>query len=233
MERDKPTILIVDDDHFFRIALREVLEDDYNLVEAETGEKALRILQERGDIDLILLDYLLPPGIDGLEVLERMKTLEYKIPVILVTGKGSEEVAVEAFRLGVRNCIIKPFGVNELQQLLKNILHPRETYTSLINQAIDFIELHYHQPISARNVSQDTGLSLSYLEHVFMKEVGCTITHYINIHRIAKAKNLLLNRNLLIKEIAAQVGFIDQRYFSRLFKKYEKCTPTTYRKREQ
>ena len=77
MERDKPTILIVDDDPSIRVALREVLEDNYNLVEAETGEETLTILQERQDIDLVLLDYFLPPGIDGLEVLARMKALDY------------------------------------------------------------------------------------------------------------------------------------------------------------
>jgi DNA-binding NtrC family response regulator len=122
MVETKPTILIVDDEPSCRVALRIALEDEYELLEAESGEETLRILQERKDIDLVLLDYLLPPGIDGLEVLTRMKVSGYEIPVILVTGKGSEEVAVKAWRLGVRNYIIKPPKVTALLHFLDRIV---------------------------------------------------------------------------------------------------------------
>ena len=70
MSDEKRTLLIVDDEPSCREAFCVALEDDYNFIEAETGEKALEILQSREDIGLVILDYLLLPGIDGLEVLE-------------------------------------------------------------------------------------------------------------------------------------------------------------------
>jgi two-component system response regulator YesN len=213
--------------------LREVLEDDFHLIEAETGEGALTILQERQGIDLVLLDYLLPPGIDGLEILRKTKELEYDVPVVMVTGKGSEEVAVEAFRFGSRDYIVKPFKVKKLREIISKNIPSIETYKSYIDKAIEFIEMHYHQPISTKDVSINIGLSLSYLEHVFKKKVGHTVTHHIVSLRIDEAKKLLLNRNLLIKEIAAKVGFKNQNYFCSIFKKYEEMTPTEYREQIQ
>lgn len=87
MIADRSTLPVVDDELSCRESLFVTLEDDYNLIEAGTGEETLSILRRREDIDLVLLDYLLPPGIDGLEVLERMKDLECEVPLIIVMGK--------------------------------------------------------------------------------------------------------------------------------------------------
>ena len=87
--------------------------DDYDLVLAETAEEALKILDRRADIGLLFLDYQLP-GMNGLEVMERFRKKGYDIPVVVVTGKGSEEVAARFSEYQVFRYIIKPFSPRQI-----------------------------------------------------------------------------------------------------------------------
>jgi two-component system response regulator YesN len=229
MTDEKRTLLIVDDEPSCREAFCVALEDDYSLVEVETGEQALEILQSREDISLVLLDFLLPPGIDGLKVFERMKEFDCNIPVIIVTGKGSEKVAVEAFRLGARDYITKPFKVRELQGIIEDILTPIKLRKSLVDKAIDFMEEQYCRPISAINVARGIGVSYSHLARSFKDSKKYTVEIWLNRLRIDKAKSLLKYSNLEIKEVAAKVGFNDQNYFYQMFKKVTGKSPSEYR----
>ena len=172
---DIPTLLIVDDEPSCREAFCVALEDEYTLIEAETGEQALEILQSREDIGLVLLDYLLPPGIDGLEVLERMRKLKCEVPVIIVTGKGSEEVCRSAFKIGVQDYIQKPFKVEELRATIKAILDPLRVENTPVDRAIKFMEEQFWRPISAIDVARDIGVSYSHLARSFKDSKKCTV----------------------------------------------------------
>jgi two-component system response regulator YesN len=130
----------------------------------------------------------LPPGIDGLEVLKRMKTLNNAAPVVFITGKGSEDVAVRAFRLGICDYISKPFKIMRLREIIKMNIFSKEINMPYVKKTFKFIETHYDQPISARDVSENVGISLSHLEHIFKKQVNNTITYYITSFRINEAK---------------------------------------------
>ena len=229
MIEDNPILLIVDDELSCRETFRIALEDEYHLIEAETGEQALNIVKVRQDIDLVFLDYLLPPGMDGLEVLERMKELKYEIPVIIVTGKGSEEVAVKAFKFGAKDYIIKPFKVQNLRAAIEEILGLTELGKCLVDKAIKFMKKNYFQPISAKDVAKAIGVSYSHLAYLFKMEKGCSIIFWLNKLRIEKAKVLLHYSGLEIKEIAAQVGFRSQQYFCKVFKMYLRFTPSEYK----
>jgi two-component system response regulator YesN len=229
MPESKQVVLIVEDEEAVRAPYDVTLSDEYDLLMAETGEEALDVLHQGKDIDLILLDYLLPSGIDGLEVLERMK--DCKIPVIVVTGKGSERICQEAFRLGVDDYITKPFKVEELQARVRKALCPSDVEKCPLDKAVEFMKEKYCQPIFARDVAQEVGFSVSHLEHTFKREIGLSVMKYLNSLRIEKAKNLLLNRELRIKEVASCIGLEDPDYFCRVFKKSVGCTPTEYRER--
>ena len=78
--------------------------------------------------------------------------------------------------------------------------------------------------------SEHVGLSSSYLCRIFKEETGLSMNAYITNLRMSKAGELLNDTNSYIKEVAISVGFEDQLYFSRLFKRYYGVTPSEYRK---
>lgn len=98
-----------------------------------------------------------------------------------------------------------------------------------VSQAVSYIEAHYDGKISLTALADHVGLSSSYLCRVFKEETGFNINTYINNLRMTKAVRLLEDKSCYIKEVAISVGFDDQLYFSRLFKKYYGVTPSQYR----
>src|SRR5215467_3849692 len=105
--RKTPKILVVEDDAENRAAMVKVLESaEYKVVETDNGQQALDILNE-DDIDILVTDLRLPV-MDGVELLKRAKALEQDIEVIMITGHGTVEIAVEAIKEGAYDFITKP-----------------------------------------------------------------------------------------------------------------------------
>lgn len=101
----------------------------------------------------------------------------------------------------------------------------------LIAFVADWLEQNSAQAISVQEVANYFGYNKVYLSHLFSKEMGMTLTRYLQLQRIEKAKVLLGNSPTTIKEIAFAVGFEDEKYFSRVFKKLEHLSPADYRKK--
>lgn len=118
-------ILIIDDSKQICSMLAEYVlpELGYTSTIANTGRQGLSRLRQRIP-DLILLDLQLP-DISGLELLRLIAQEGYDVPVILMTAHGSEAIAVEAFRLGARNYLIKPFSETEAQAAIDQALRER------------------------------------------------------------------------------------------------------------
>jgi len=118
----KEKILIVDDDtrniEFLRDSL--LIPSGYTTFCAADGEEALHLALAQ-EPDLILLDQQMPK-MDGIEVLEALKKAGHEIPAILITAHGSENVAVQAFRLGVKDYFPKPFKVREIMDAIEGSL---------------------------------------------------------------------------------------------------------------
>jgi two-component system NtrC family sensor kinase len=115
-------ILVIDDSQRIRAVLRQaILEPEgYTVLTAHDGQDGLeRALEEHPD--LILLDVYMP-RMTGLEVLQRLHEAQYEWPVILMTSHGSEETAVQAFRLGVRDYLRKPFKIGEVLACVQRTL---------------------------------------------------------------------------------------------------------------
>ena len=100
---------------------------------------------------------------------------------------------------------------------------------AIINQALDFIEHHYDEKISLDDVAQKLNLSKHYLCSAFKKVTGENMSLYINKLRIEKAKSLLLESGGSIKEIFEEVGYSNQQYFSKVFKKITGITVMEYK----
>src|SRR5262252_1677035 len=121
----KSRILVIDDEAPIRDSLKMTLEyEGYEFVGAATGQEGLALV-EREAPDLVLLDVKMP-GMDGLEVLERLHTMNDSIPVIVVSGHGTISTAVEATKKGAFDFIEKPFASDRVLVVLRNALDQRQ-----------------------------------------------------------------------------------------------------------
>ena len=102
-----PTILVVDDEASIRRTLQEILEyEDYDVEQASDGEEALEAIRST-PYDLVLLDVKMPK-LDGMEVLRAVADEAPEVPVVMISGHGTIETAVESTKLGAFDFIEKP-----------------------------------------------------------------------------------------------------------------------------
>lgn len=98
-----------------------------------------------------------------------------------------------------------------------------------LKKVMDFIDAHYNEPLTVERIAREVYLSSSRLSHIVKDELGMTLIDYLSRVRVDKAKMLLKNEEFPIAQIAQEVGFSDQSYFTKVFKKVEKCTPKIFR----
>jgi two-component system, NtrC family, nitrogen regulation response regulator NtrX len=121
----KAKILITDDEKSIRNALREILEfENYSIIEAENGEQALQAIEQEYP-DLVMLDIKMR-GMDGIEVLEKIKESYTELPVIMISGHGNIKIAVEATKMGAFDFLEKPPDLNRLLVSIRNGLKSSE-----------------------------------------------------------------------------------------------------------
>ena len=108
----KDRILVVDDDSMNLARTRIILSEKYDVILAESGAEALKLLGSQ-EVDLVLLDIDMPE-MNGMETFRNMKKAGIKVPVIFLTASGLEEDVVDAINLGAVNYLKKPFRPQEL-----------------------------------------------------------------------------------------------------------------------
>ena len=109
--------------------------------------------------------------------------------------------------------------------------HSLRQYSEGIRKSINYIDFHYMEPLNLETLATRFSLNKNYLSSRFHREVGMTVTDYINQTRVRKAEELLTHTNLHMQEIAEQCGFADANYFSRIFRKVNGKSPLEFRKR--
>ncbi len=116
-----PSILIIDDEKSIRKTLNEILSfEGYKIDEASDGEEGLKKFKDK-NYDLVLCDIKMPK-LDGIEFLERAKELNDEVPIIIISGHGNIETAVEAVKKGAYDYISKPPDLNRMLITLRNAL---------------------------------------------------------------------------------------------------------------
>ncbi|WP_019250328.1 response regulator, partial [Yersinia pestis] len=122
----KPAILVVDDDTAICEVLRDVLNEHvFDVLLCHSGNEALQITATQPSIALILLDMMLP-DINGLLVLQQVQKLRPSLPVVMLTGMGSESDMVVGLEMGADDYIAKPFNARVVVARVKAVLRRSE-----------------------------------------------------------------------------------------------------------
>ena len=153
-EDRRPTILVVDDEAGPRDALKVILRPFFNIRSAENAEKALAILNAQ-PIDLIALDQRLPDR-HGMDLLQEIKQDHADIEVIIITGHGSLESAMEGIRHGAAGYLLKPFNVTELISLVNQTLDKK--------RRLDFIRNFFRSSPALWGSEQESSASWQTLK---------------------------------------------------------------------
>src|SRR5262245_2402056 len=121
----KPRILVIDDESAIRDSLKMILEyEDYQFSSAASGQDGLAAIQ-RERPDAVLLDIKMP-GMDGIEVLRKVKAIDETLPVIMISGHAGTPTAVEAIKLGAVDFFEKPLSTERVIVTLRNVLKQSE-----------------------------------------------------------------------------------------------------------
>lgn len=127
-------ILIADDEKNMRWILgKNLIEENFTVIEASDGEEAFNLFLDE-EPDMVILDYRMPK-LDGMEVLKRIKTINSKLPVIMITAHGSTDAAVEAMKLGAVDYVSKPFDIDDLKLTIFKALN-----IDKLNKEIDYLK---------------------------------------------------------------------------------------------
>jgi YesN/AraC family two-component response regulator len=231
-------ILLTDDDADFRRELGDYLED-YRITEAANGEEALAILEKPNDIDLVLLDVMMP-GPRGTRILRDIKKLVPNIAVVIITGYSTKDIAIEALKGDADDYVEKPIKINKIKGILERLLEQTrargDIETGGINGKMErvkhILEVNYHKSISLNDVAEAVCLSPKYLSRVFKEETGTGFNDYKLGIKIGKAKEMLRDSGANVDQIAYSLGYKNPESFIRIFKKLAGCTPTEYREKK-
>ncbi len=250
-EGERMTLLMVDDSADMCRFVRDYFRKDYNVITASNGEQAVACLEENDGIGLVVSDVTMPK-MDGLELCRRVKTdLRWShIPVILLTGRRSEEIEVEGLKLGADDYITKPFNVETLRLRVKKLIEKKEnrqrqfrekmdvapseiTITSVdeqfIQQAIKICEEHISDTeFSVEVLGHELSLSRTYLYKKLINITGKGPAEFIRTIRMKRGKQYLEKTSMSMSDIAAALGYSNPKRFTENFKTEYGMSPSEY-----
>lgn len=156
---------------------------------------------------------------------------EWKIGTDFLLGKEMQSEIHNACRSVERYEAFAAMLVHTLCEKRRNIYQKKRKLIS--DRAKEYIGEHLDERLLSEQIAQFLFLNVDYLNRIFKKETGITLSEYISSQRIEKAKELLLTSSLSVSEIALEVGFQSFSYFSKIFKKKTGMEPLKYRKDEK
>lgn len=251
----KKTILIVEDTIDLQLFLKELLQDDYNIILAENGMEGYHYAKSNLP-DLILSDIMMPE-LDGIEMSKQLQenALTKHIPIVLLTAKNSTHSKIEGLKSGAIEYINKPFNTKELRLKIQNILASREHIISKYRKEVisnpevpigkTQDEIFLENLVANINLRLEDAdfkidelaipLNMSY-SSMYRKcryLTGKSLVDFVRLLRLKKAAILLTKQGYTISEAAFMTGFNDPKYFSKCFKNEFNKTPGDFKKEAQ
>lgn len=248
----KEIILIVEDNYDVRSYICEQLENDYKLIEASNGEEGILIAQKEIP-DLIITDVMMPK-MDGYQFSKKIRGNEKTshIPIIMLTAKAGLDDKIEGLETGIDAYLTKPFSAKELKVRVKSLIHQRAqlrkrfTKSTIIKpsevtavsvdqefleKTIKIIEAHYEdEKFNVEQLAEAVNMSISQLNRKLNALVDQPPGQLIRSLRLQRAADFLKQNAGTVAEICYKVGFNDQAYFSRAFKKQFGCSPSEFKR---
>ena len=246
----KALLLLVDDNEEILEFLEHELNEKYSILKALNGQEALELLKENA-VQLVISDVMMPV-IDGFELCRIIKTsFEYShTPVILLTARNTLQSKIEGLELGADAYIEKPFSPEYLQVQIANLLINRnkikeyfassplvhiksmayskadELFLEKINETI--LENLGDTELDVEKLARFMNMSKPTLYRKIKSLSDLSPNEIINITRLKKAAELLVEGNYKVYEVANMVGYASQTNFGRNFLKQFGMTPTDY-----
>ncbi len=250
------TVLIVEDNPDMRLLIRDILHDDFNIIEAVDGVKGLEKAQAT-DVDIIISDIMMPE-MDGYQFCERVKSDERisHIPVILLTALSSQDHKIEGLEKHADAYLTKPFSTRELLVRLRNLLNQREimrkryskevidiplseiTTTPVdeqfLQRATDIVEKNMQdESFTVEQFASEMALSRKHLHRKLKALTNLTPRDFIRTTRLKRAAQLFKNQGGTVADIAYATGFGNLSYFSKAFKEQFGSSPSEYLAKHQ
>ena len=177
--KEKSTILIVDDSELNRTILADILGDEYNFIEAENGARAIELLRTHTDIDLILLDMVMPEmnGFDVLTAMNNNRQIE-DIPVVMISAENGIEHIERAYDLGVTDYISRPFDRMVVHRRVVNALILAAKQKRLMRLAAE--QIYEKEKIS--------DLMINIFSHIVEFRNGESGPHVLHIRTITEVR---------------------------------------------
>ncbi|MCB7318495.1 response regulator transcription factor [Lacrimispora sp. 210928-DFI.3.58] len=220
--------------------------------EAANGEEGAELVK-RLSPDIIVTDVKMP-RMDGVEMIAKLREQGCRARFIILTAYSDFKYAQSALRLGVSDYLLKPLKDGDLEQAIEHIKNKLEerpagnreneaaapvlrfhsekkAKNKYVEEAIQYIQAHYHEDITISTVAGSLEISEGYLSRVFKKETDYTFTSYLTYYRMQQAMNLLKDCRVKVYEVADKVGYSDTAYFSAQFKKIVGISPSEYQDR--
>ncbi|TVQ84078.1 MAG: hybrid sensor histidine kinase/response regulator [Bacteroidetes bacterium] len=245
----KYRILIAEDDPELSNLLFRLLSEQYEILLAKNGQKALEIIQDNR-VDLLVSDIIMPE-MDGLTLCKIIKSqlLTSHIPVILLTAKAEIENRIEGLEMGADSYIPKPFHPKHLFVRIEKLLKAREQFSEyfktnfgtssyhqqnnfsardkeLLDKCVAFIEKNYgNENLDADILSDYLALSKAQLYRKIKALTGLTPHALIKNFRLKKARQMIAEGEYSVSDIIYMTGFNNRTYFYRSYKEIFGETP--------
>lgn len=249
----KPALLVVDDNEEILEYLSDILSAGFQIVKARNGRAAREILKEE-NIHLVISDIMMPV-MSGLELCQLIKTdfESSHVPVILLTARNTLQSKIEGLECGADAYIEKPFSPQHLRAQVANLLANRNKIkeyfakspvshinsmaysredTKFLEKLNEIISRHMEDPdLDVDHLALEMNMSRATLYRKIKGISNLSPNELINITRLKKAAELLLQTDCRINEVYGKVGYSSQKYFGASFLKQFGVTPTEYIRR--
>ncbi len=206
----------------------------------------------RSNPSVLFFEYDYPTPL-GLRTLEQIRKAFPQLPLFMVTEEHSEDLAVWAFRTGVRDFLIKPIEARDITSRLQRLPEPRQSNSparsnilpqqsippaaryaapalpKMTARAVRYMESRLQERITLEQMALFCGMSPFQLSRAFKREHGVNFKEFLTRQRVAKAMELLANPRAAVADIASAVGFSDPSYFAKVFRRLVGRLPSDYR----